>query len=426
MSHRDEIVRIYQAAVERVQPAAVVAEAIRREGQRLFIRGSEFEADETGVSLIALGKAAVPMARAAEAALGDLFRAGIVVTKAADDGPPIGSEVLVGSHPVPEQRSIEAGQAILRFAADVPEGGLVLCLVSGGASALVESLVDGVAFEEFQALTQTLLRAGATIQELNAVRTRLSRIKGGGLLSALGRARVVNLIISDVLGDDPAVIASGPTVPPGPEQDAEGVLRHYGLDWRLPGRRTYSYPGPATFIVASLSLALDAAVDEAVRLGYQPVILSRSLQGEAREVGSVFATIVRDTALGETSFRKPVCLLAGGETTVTVRGEGVGGRNSEAALAGAISLRGTAGVSIGFLATDGDDGTTGAAGGIVDGATLSEATSGAARDALSNNDSFGFLQPLGATHAPGPTGTNVNDLMIGLVGDPALSMKESG
>jgi glycerate 2-kinase len=228
---------------------------------------------------------------------------------------------------------------------------------------------------------------------------------------------VVNLIISDVLGDDLSTIASGPTVPHVASIDAEDVLRRYSIDLKLPEA---SNAGPATepysLILGNLAKAIQSAAEAAGRSGLRPVVLAESLEGEARYVGSTIATVIADTRHGRTSFQDGTCFVAGGETTVTVTGNGSGGRNTEAALAGALRLAGVENVAIGFLATDGDDAETGVAGGIVDGNTVIDSDRQRASRALANNDSYTFLNQHGAAWGNGPTGTNVNDLVIGIVG----------
>jgi hydroxypyruvate reductase len=298
----------------------------------------------------------------------------------------------------------------------IPDGALALCLISGGGSALVEALQDGVGLEDLQSATRNLLASGASIHELNSVRSRLSLIKGGGLLFSLRHARVVNLIISDVIGDDLHTIASGPTVP-AQAADADAVVRTYAVDVRLPRpRRSGADSYVRSFIIANNSAAVDAAADASRSFGYEPIVLTRTLAGEARHAGSLVGAIVADSAAGVTSFGRRSCFIAGGETTVTVRGDGIGGRNTEAALAAAIRLTGVAGVALGFLATDGDDAATGAAGAIVDGDTVDALSRSSAEIALDRNDSFTFLRERGAAVLTGPTGTNVNDLAIGVIG----------
>ncbi|HEX5164860.1 MAG TPA: DUF4147 domain-containing protein [Thermomicrobiales bacterium] len=416
-SLRRDIEQIYREALEPVRAETAIRANLSWDSESsLLIGGQSVMIGDEGVYAIAIGKASVAMISAASGVLGGRFTAGVAVTKAEKSPQDSRITVIQGSHPVPDERSLAAGDAVLGFADLIPDGALVLGLISGGGSALVESLRQGVGLDRLRELTSGLLRAGASIHELNAVRSQLSRIKAGGLLDALARTRVHNLIVSDVLGDDVRTIASGPTVPPG-STDAASVMRKYGMTGSIPDHATSNErPMPPTTIVASLSMALDAAAEHAVVLGYQPYVLTRSIDSEAREAGRLLATILADSVVSRTSFGPRSCLLAGGETTVTVRGDGVGGRNTEAALAAAIRLAGVETAAIGFLATDGDDGISGAAGGIVDGGTVTHDVRDAARHALDSNDSYTFLNARGAVLAGGETGTNVNDLVIGLIG----------
>ncbi|CAN5475462.1 glycerate kinase [soil metagenome] len=415
---RSQIEQIYRAAVAAVDPYESVRAFLKpsEDGQHLVVDDAEIEVGPAGVYVIAIGKAGDSMVRGAVAALGDVIRRGIVVTKSSATDRVDRFEYFLGSHPVPDERSLCAGDAVLTFAGDVPEDALVLCLISGGGSALVESLQPGIDLTDLQETTLNLLRGGAPIQDLNAVRSRLSRIKGGGLLAALNHARVVNLIVSDVLGDDLHAIASGPTVRPDDSISAEDVLARYRVQLILPEAEVAATRSPvATRVVANLAKAMEAAVNESRTLGLRPVFLTDHLTGEAREVAKTIAAILTGSLHTLSPFQSGSCLLAGGETTVTVRGDGDGGRNTELALAAALELRGTTGLTVGFLATDGDDGLTSAAGGIVDGATITSENAGKARRALDANDSAGFLSGIGAVWAPGTTGTNVNDLVIGIV-----------
>jgi glycerate 2-kinase len=413
---RRDIEAIYRAALSAVHAGnAVRANLKLSSGGSLRVGHRQVEIGPAGVFAIAMGKAAVGMIDAVAASLGDAFTAGIAVSKSEAASSDMRVKVVWGSHPVPDSRSLDAGDAVLDFAGAVPEGALVLCLISGGGSSLVESLREGDDLDRLREVTSTLLHAGATIHELNAVRSRMSRIKAGGLLSALSHTRVHNLIVSDVLGDDLQTIASGPTVP-AIDANAEMVAQRYRVSGTIPPAPTRNdAPLPPTTIVANLTIALDACVREASERGYTSVVLTGSMDGEASEAGRLFASVLADTSVGKTSFGGRTCLLAGGETTVTVRGRGTGGRNTEAALSAAIRLSGAVGIAVGFLATDGDDGTTGVAGAIVDGATVGVVSRAAAKQALADNDSFTFLRRVGADVKTGPTGTNVNDLVIGLV-----------
>ena len=396
-SMRQDVEAIYRASIAAVRADyAVRANVHVFEDGTLVVAGNRIEIGPEGVFSIAIGKAAVAMTDSAAHAIGERFVAGIAITKAegASEDPRV--TVLRGSHPVPDERSLVAGDAVLRFVASIPAGAVVLCLISGGGSALVESLHDGVSLERLRELTSGLLKAGASIHELNAVRSRLSRIKAGGLLGELQHVRVINLIVSDVLGDDLETIASGPTVP-AHATDADEVMRRFWMTGGLPTMRSRpQLELPPTSVIANLSLAIDTAERTARERGYSPVVLTRSMTGEARETGSLMAAIVADSSAGHSSFGARTCLIAGGETTVTVRGDGLGGRNSEAALAAAIKLSGVADVALGFLATDGDDGATGAAGAIIDGSTVRAEATNDALSALEANDSFPFLRDRGA------------------------------
>lgn len=409
---------IYLKAVERVLPKTVISKAMRLQSSgRLEIDRWSFDIADRPVYAIAIGKAGGEMMASVESILDDKLHDGIAVTKSLDEDLTLRSRVMLGSHPVPDERSLDAGRVVLQFALEIPDGALTLCLISGGGSALVESLRPGLSLDDLQQTTRALLNAGASIHELNAVRARMSEIKAGGLLTQLDHVEVVNLIISDVLGDDLATIASGPTAPRATSVRAEDILERYGLDRRLPeeedGER--SSKEPMTLILSNLSLAIDAACDAAREHGLQPVVLSRALTGEARHVATALAGIVADTQAGTNSLPRGSCIIAGGETTVTVRGEGTGGRNTECALAAALRLQGIEDVAMGFLATDGDDAETNVAGGIVTGATITVENAQRARQALDENDTFTFLNGLGAAWGTGPTGTNVNDLLIGVV-----------
>ena len=414
---RSQIESIYRHAVESVDPRASVRNAIADELAEGRLFGVNLtDPVERSVYLIAIGKAAAQMTLGAADTLGDVILSGIVITKEPATERVSRMVYLESAHPVPDERSIAAGEAVLDFAADLPGNALVLCLISGGASSLVESLRPGISIEMLRSTTTRLLKSGAPIEDLNAVRSRMSRIKGGGLLRALGVCPVVNLIVSDVLGDDVRAIASGPTVIPDDSISAAEVAAAYGVDVALPSPPTApGRPPRFTIVVANLHRAIDAAAARAEELGLRPVLLTDRLEGEAREAGRTMARILRSSEHPLSPLGPGVCVLAGGETTVNVRGKGTGGRNTECALAAAIDLYGTSGVTVGFLATDGDDGITGAAGAIVDGATISASNMGRARRALADNDSFGYLSEVCAAWSPGATGTNVNDLMIAII-----------
>lgn len=313
----------------------------------------------------------------------------------------------------------------------------VIVLLSGGASALTPAPVPALSLQDLQAITELLLRSGATIHELNTVRKHIDRIKGGQLVREASPAPVISLILSDVVGDDLSVIASAPTVPdPSTYSDALKVLEKFELTDRAPhpvvdhllaGQRgevqETPKPGDPLFgkvtniLVGSNRVAAEAALAEATRLGYNSLLLTTFLEGEAREVGKVIAGIARSIRFNGNPIPPPACVVFGGETTVTVRGHGTGGRNQELALSASLSIEGLPNLAIMALATDGADGATDAAGAIVTGDTLKKihTLSLDCDAALLNNDSYSILNKTGDLLVLGPTGTNVNDIIVVLV-----------
>ena len=309
---------------------------------------------------------------------------------------------------------------------------LIVCLISGGASALLPFPAPPVTLAEKQAVTRLLLHCGANIHEINCVRKHISRIKGGQLARLAYPATLVTLILSDVIGDDLDVIGSGPTAPdPTTFADARAILEKYRIWSKLPSVRQIlssataetPKPGDKTFrktqnvIVGSNALAVDAAAHEARRLGFHTLVLSTFLEGEAREVARVHASIAKEIRTSGRPVKPPACVISGGETTVTVRGRGRGGRNQEFALAAALAIAGLRDTVILSAGTDGSDGPTVAAGAIADGTTIAraEALGHSAAAFLANNDSYSFFDALGDLVKTGPTGTNVADMQVILV-----------
>ena len=391
--------------------------------------------------LVAAGKAAAAMARAAERVLGGWIDDAIAV---APPGPPSylrRTRLILAGHPVPDARGAQAAEAVLAVARELGRDDLLVVLLSGGASALLPAPVSGVSLEEKASLTARLMAAGATIGELNTVRKHLSRLKGGGLARAAAPARVACLVLSDVVGDDLSTIASGPTVPdPTTYADAVDILRRRGvyddapaairrhLEAGLRGEAPETAkPGEALFarvatrVIGNNAIAVAAAEREARRQGLRTRVLTTRLEGEAREAARVLVAVLRECVETGRPAATPVCLLAGGETTVTVRGPGRGGRNQEIAVAAVDPLsRFPAPAVVASLATDGVDGASDAAGGVVDQETARDAAAlGLAPAAafLAASDSTSFLGPLGGLIVTGPTGTNVVDLTVLLAGD---------
>ena len=385
--------------------------------------------------VIGAGKASAAMARALEQNWpGSL--AGLVVTRNGHAVPCERIEIVEASHPVPDAAGEEAARRILSLARDLGADDQLVCLISGGGSALLSLPAVGLTLADKQAVTRALLRSGATIGEINAVRKHLSAIKGGRLAAAAAPAKVVTLAISDVPGDDPAVIASGPTVPdPTTFADARAVLAKYRIDEPAPviahlaaAADETPKPGDPIFdrnrfdLIASPQQALAAAADAALAQGVTPIVLSDRIEGEARDVALVHAAIAQQLRAGHFRIGRdcvalPVVLLSGGETTVTVSGGGRGGRNSEFLLALAAALDGAPGIAAIACDTDGIDGTEDNAGAIVYPDSVARAVKAgiAVREALARNDGYGFFAALGDLVTTGPTLTNVNDFRAILV-----------
>ncbi|AEJ62291.1 MOFRL domain protein [Spirochaeta thermophila DSM 6578] len=443
-----DLTGLFTTAVAAVDPASLVRSALSLEGNLLTVqaKGPSLRCDLSSfreVWVLAAGKAACPMARAAEEILGDRITDGLVVTKYGHARPLERLPVKEAGHPVPDERSLEAGEAFLRLASRADERVLVLLLISGGASSLLTLPYRderiGLTLDDLLTTTRALLESGAPISEVNCVRKHLSGLKGGRLARALSPARTVTLVLSDVIGDDLSTIASGPTVPdPTTFADALAIVHRYGMEDRLPpGAKALLEAGvrgevpetpkpgdPAfdrvtTHLVGNNLTALRAASSEARRRGYTPLILTAGLEGEAREVAHLFAALMRDAARG-IPLSPPCCILAGGETTVTVTGSGTGGRNQEMALAVLLSLLQRPALRpAGFLSggTDGTDGPTDAAGGLIIPRIIEHARPHLSRlrAALADNDAYHALASLDALLVTGPTGTNVCDIQIVLV-----------
>jgi hydroxypyruvate reductase len=391
------------------------------------------------------------MARGALSVLGDAVDEGVVLVPEPMPSRrpawlPPQVALLAGGHPLPTEAGVAAAEQIANLVAGARDDDRLLVLLGGGGSALLALPAEGLDLHALVTATDVLLRAGLPIAEVNLVRRHLERLKGGGLARLAGDAQVLGLVLSDVPGDDPAVVASGPLSPDGTRpRDAEILLRRRGLWSDMPrsvrrrleadrrvtrppeapapngtGRRPAEPPRPGVLLrlVGGGAHAVDGAAGEARRRGYTVHVLTRSLQGEARAVGRGLARVGLAVRDGVGPVRPPACLLAAGETTVHVRGEGSGGRNQEVALSAACALDGEDQVLVASLGTDGRDGPTDAAGGWADGstATRGRACGLDAAAALDDNDAYRFLDAAGALLRTGPTGTNVADLMMVLVG----------
>ncbi len=424
--------RIFDAGLRAADPRAAVLRALQREGETLMAGERRFELAGARVVVTGAGKADAPMAQAVEEVLGDRISAGAVTVKYGYLAPTQRILLYEAGHPLPDENGLRATRAQVELVRGLGPNDLVLCLISGGGSALFELPAPGVTLADLRALTEALLRCGATINELNALRKHLSQVKGGQFARLAQPARVVSLILSDVLGSPLDVIASGPTAPDSTTfADALRLVARYRLEGQLPQSIVQHLQRGAAgefsdtpkagdplfervlnLVVADNRIACEAAEAEAERLGYRTILLSTTVQGEAREVGVDLARQAqRIVTRGEP---EPTALIAGGETTVTIRGNGKGGRSQELALAAAGLLAGLDPAVLLSAGTDGTDGPTDAAGALVDTTTLARA---AARGLdpetfLANNDSYHFFQTLGDLIITGPTNTNVNDLMV--------------
>lgn len=441
MTAAETLTRIFHASLGRVAGRAALRDAVQRDGRWLVAGDLRLDLDTTErIIVVGAGKASAAMAQGLEDVLGDRITAGAITTKDGHTLPTRRIVIQEAAHPSPDARCLAGAQAMLALLRDLTERDVVIALMSGGGSALVEAPVAGVGLDDLIGLTRLLLRSGAVIHEINTIRKHLSTIKGGGLARLARPARVLNLMISDVIGDDLDTIASGPTVPdPTTFADALAVLDRYDLRSVVPlairahleagavGRAPETAkPGDPTFarvtnvLVATNALAVRAAAVEADQLGYRPLVLSTLVQGEAREIARMWSAIGMQAASTGEPAAGPCCLLGGGEATVTLAGDGLGGRNTEFALAAAIAIAGTPRLTIASLATDGSDGPTDAVGGIVDGDTIARAQAAGLdpRAFLRANDSYHFFARAGGLVKTGPTGTNVNDLYLALV-EPA-------
>jgi glycerate 2-kinase len=405
--------RLFDAAIASAQPAKVLAAHLpERPKGRCIVVGA--------------GKASAAMAAALEAAWADVPMSGVVVTRYGHNAPTQRIRIIEASHPVPDENSLLAVDEILKSVRGLTKDDLVIALMSGGGSALLVAPANGLALADKQAVNKALLASGAGIGEMNVVRKHLSRIKGGKLAQAASPARVVTLVISDVPGDDPATIASGPTVPDGSTpQDALEIVARYKVDVpeRVMAVLKAGTPPVKTAtdirMIAAPVMALKAAGKVAESQGLRPLLLGDALEGEARDVGKVLAGMALSAQLHGVPAPAPCVLLSGGETTVTIGSAkpGRGGRNTELLLSAAISLQGAAQIYVLAGDTDGIDGTEDAAGAIITPDTLGRARAKGldARSFLSAHDSYSLFRELGDLVVTGPTLTNVNDFRAFLV-----------
>lgn len=433
--HAEEIFRASLAAVD---PEQLVRKRLKFRKSALTVDSRSYNLNRFDrILVIGAGKASAAMARGVEHVLGDRIDQGIVVVKYGHAVPLKKIRVLEAAHPVPDAQCVKAARDILDLLSGTGKKDLVICLTSGGGSALLDDFQAGITLRDVQKATSLLLSAGSDISEINTIRKHISRIKGGRLAAEAAPSAMINLILSDVIGDDLNVIASGPTYPDSTTfSDAIKVVKQYGLLKSFPrsiikylrqgvaGRvsetpkhKALDFKHVNNLIVGNNRMAVARAASRARKLGYHPLILTTRLKGEARETAKFLTAVAREVAEHDRPVKKPACLLAGGESTVTIRGKGKGGRNQEMALAAALEISACDGMVFLSGGTDGTDGPTDAAGAMVDGSTLARAgkRSMDADAYLSRNDSYNFFNILGGHVITGATLTNVMDLVVILV-----------
>lgn len=437
---RDEARQLFLHGVAAVDPHAAVTRSLQMDNQQLVIGGGRNDALKFDLEVferifvLGMGKATALMAKAVEEILKNRITDGCIVVKYGYGTHLKKIRAHEAGHPLPDEKGMKGAQEIARIASEAGEQDLILFLISGGGSALLPLPSEGISLEEKQHITRQLLACGADIREINAIRKHISSVKGGQLARLASPATIVSLILSDVVGDRLDTIASGTTVPDNTTfQEAYNTIEKYGLTEEIPPSiRTRIEQGMAgkiedtpkqgdrifdkthNLLVGSNIIALQAVKDHAQKMGYNTVILSSSIEGEAREVAKVYGAIAKEVMISGNPVPAPACVISGGETTVTITGKGKGGRNQELCLAAAIALDGIGHAVILSAGTDGTDGPTDAAGGIIDGRTCRRAGEQGinAVKSLRNNDSYEFLKRTGDLLVTGPTNTNVMDIHI--------------
>ena len=429
---------IFEAGLKEANPIVAVKEHLKRDGDKLLIQDRTYELESyENIYVIGMGKAAASMAQAIEEVLGDKLSGGIVNVKYGHSVALKKIKINEAAHPVPDEAGLIGSREIIDLLKTTSENDLVICLISGGGSALLPVPAGDLTLEDKQVVTQSLLDCGANIHEINSIRKQISAVKGGRLAARVYPSSLISLILSDVIGDDLDVIASGPTVPDTHTfHDCRNIISKYELDEKVP-KRVIDYieagcdgeiedtpkPDSPIFektlnaIVGSNILAVNSAKKKAQDLGYNTLILSTFIHGETEEVAKVHTAIAREITFSGNPITKPACVISGGETTVTIEGKGQGGRNQEFVLAAAIDIDGLENVVVLSGGTDGNDGPTDAAGAIADGKTIRRGNklSLNAYEYLCENNSYNYFNPLGDLLITGPTNTNVMDLRIILV-----------
>jgi len=435
---RADALKIFQQALRAVDPEKILSDHLSLNKDILRVGKKKYSLSQVErIFVVGTGKASAPMAANLEKILGPRIQGGWINVKYGHGRKLKRIHIQEAGHPLPDGKGLEGSREIIRMLKDLTAKDLVIFLISGGGSALLPLPVSGITLEEKQKVTQLLLRCGASIQEINTLRKHLSLLKGGGLAKRAYPATLISLILSDVIGDPLEVIASGPTVPDSSTfADCARILDKFNLWGEIPpaaaehlreglkGNReeTLKEGDPAfarvqNVIVGNNLLAMKAAREKARELGYRTLTLSSLIEGETREVARVHAAIAKEVVLSAQPLPPPACILSGGETTVTLKGQGKGGRNQEFSLSAALEIDGWKDVALLSAGTDGTDGPTDAAGAFADGQTIRRGKEKGldARAFLNENDSYSFFEKLGDLLITGPTGTNVMDLRIMLI-----------
>ncbi|TEU03548.1 MAG: glycerate kinase [Candidatus Aminicenantes bacterium] len=436
---RKDAESVFQAGLEAVNPIQEVKKHVTLQDNKLIVGEQTYDlADYDGVYVIGTGKASAAMAQAVEQLLGERLKEGVVNVKYSHTFPVKRIKVNEAGHPVPDEAGFHGTQDIIQLLEKTGDNDLVLCLISGGGSALLPYPAEGLTLEDKQKVTQCLLEVGACIHEINALRKHISQVKGGRLAKIASPSTLVSLILSDVIGDDLDTIASGPTVPDESIfADCLKIIEKYDMRGKIPSsvvellekgargevEETPKSGDPAfqktqNLIISSNIHAIQAAKRKADELGYNSLILSTFVEGETKETARVHAAVAKEILKTGNPVPRPACVISGGETTVTIRGKGLGGRNQEFVLAAAIDIDGLENVIVLSVGTDGTDGPTDAAGAVADGSTVSRAGEMGmdAEHFLRENDSYHFFKPLEDLIITGPTHTNVMDLRLVMVG----------
>ena len=435
--HEDAL-NIFNAGIKAVDPANAVKRYLTRQDDRLEIQGQTYDlSNYENIYVIGMGKASAAMALAVEELIGDRLKAGVLNVKYGHTVPLKIVRVNEAGHPVPDEAGLSGTRQIIDMLRQTGEKDLVFCLISGGGSALLPCPVEGVTLEDKQLVTKALLECGATIHEINALRKHISQVKGGRLATLAYPSTMISFILSDVIGDDLDSIASGPTVPDTSTfSDSLYILEKHKIKHRVPSaimeflekgvrgdvEETPKADDPVfrharNVIIGSNIQAVTASRQKAEELGYNTLLLSTFIEGETKDVAKVHAAIAREIINTGNPVEKPACVISGGETTVTIRGKGLGGRNQEFALAAGIDIDGLEEVLILSGGTDGTDGPTDAAGAVADGTTMERARK-LGLDAefyIRENNSYHFFKQLGDLIITGPTFTNVMDLRLIIV-----------